>query len=141
MSPELLAWVPTLNTALIVVSGAFLVVGYILIRRRQVAWHHRSMLVATVFAGLFLVVYVTRALLLPTKLFPGEGPIRVVYLAILATHTVLATAVGPLALVVLYRAFRGQFKQHRRLARVTLPIWLYVVVSGWAIYMLLYHLE
>jgi uncharacterized membrane protein YozB (DUF420 family) len=86
MSPELLAWVPTLNTALIVVSGAFLVLGYILIRRRQVAWHHRSMLAATVFAGLFLVVYVTRALLLPTKFFPGEGLIRVVYLATLATE-------------------------------------------------------
>jgi putative membrane protein len=141
MSPELIAWVPTLNTALIVVSGVFLVVGYVLIRRGQVAWHHRSMLTATTFAGLFLVVYVTRALLLPTKFFPGEGLIRAVYLAILVSHTILATAVGPLVLVVLYRAFRGQFKQHRRLARITLPIWLYVVVSGWTIYMLLHQVE
>jgi len=99
------------------------------------------MLTATTFAALFLVVYVTRALLLPTKFFPGEGLIRVIYLAVLVSHTILATAVGPLVLVVLYRAFKGQFPKHRRLARITLPIWLYVVVTGWLIYVMLYVVE
>ena len=93
------------------------------------------------FAALFLVVYVSRALLLPTKFFPGEGLLRTIYFLILGSHTILATAVGPLALVVLYRAFKGDFKRHKKLARITLPIWLYVVVTGWAIYLLLYQLD
>jgi putative membrane protein len=85
-----------------------------------------------------LVVYVTRYALYQPRLFAGEGAARVAYLAILATHTVLAVAVGPLALVTLRRALRGDFRRHRRLARVTLPVWLYVVISGWVIYLMLY---
>ncbi len=133
-------WLALANTSLIVVSGVFLLLGYALIRRRRVTWHHRSMIAATVFAGLFLVVYVTRYLLYQPKLFAGQGATRVVYLLILASHTVLATAVGPLALVTLWRALRGDFRRHRRIARVTLPIWLYVVITGWVIYVMLYSL-
>src|SRR5207245_679107 len=91
------------------------------------------LLAAFLVTALFLVVYVSRALLLPTKFFPGEGLLRTIYFLILGSHTILAVAVGPLALVVLYRAFKGDFKRHRKLARITLPIWLYVVVTGWAI--------
>ena len=133
-------WVALANTSLIVVSGIFLLVGYALIRRGRVTWHHRSMITATVFAGLFLVVYVTRYLLFQPKVFAGQGATRVAYLLILASHTVLATVVGPLALVTLWRAVRGDFRRHRRIARVTLPIWLYVVVTGWVIYLMLYGL-
>ncbi len=132
-------WVALANTSLIVISGVFLVVGYVLIRRRQVRWHHRSMTTATVFAALFLVVYVTRYALYQPRVFAGSGAERGVYLGILGTHTAIAIAVGPLALLTLRRALRGDFRRHRRIARVTLPLWLYVVATGWVIYWVLYR--
>ena len=132
------SWLPAFNTSLIVVSGVFLVIGYVGIRRKRVVWHKRSMITASVFAALFLVVYITRALLLPTKFFPGEGLIRTVYLTILAVHTVIATLVGPLAFVTLRRAFRRDFERHRAIARVTLPMWLFTVVTGWIVYAMLH---
>jgi putative membrane protein len=133
-------WIPLLNTSLIVISGFFLLLGYGFIRRRQVIPHRRSMLTATVFAALFLVVYVTRALLFETKLFAGEGWVRVVYLGILISHTILAMAVGPFVLITLYRALRGQFARHKQIARITFPMWLYVVATGWIIYLMLHSL-
>jgi putative membrane protein len=136
-SLELEAWLPPLNTALIVVSGLFLLLGYYFIRRREIARHRRAMLTATVFAGLFLVVYVARYFLMQPKIFAGEGAVRAIYLAILISHTVLAVAVGPLVLVTLRRALRQQYRRHRQIARVTLPIWLYVVVTGWTVYLML----
>jgi putative membrane protein len=133
-------WIPLLNTSLIVISGFFLLLGYGFIRRKQVIPHRRSMLTATVFAALFLVVYVTRALLFETKLFAGEGWVRVVYLGILISHTILAMAVGPFVLITLYRALRGQFARHKQIARITFPMWLYVVATGWIIYLMLHSL-
>lgn len=140
MKPPAPAWIPVLNTSLIVISGFFLLLGYYFIKQRHIAAHRRSMLTATVFAALFLAVYVTRAVLFETKLFTGEGAVRAIYLAVLASHTLLATAVGPLALLTLFRALRGQYRRHRRIARITLPVWLYVVVSGWIVYVMLYAL-
>ena len=134
-------WVALLNTSLIVISGVFLLIGYYFIRQRNIELHKRSMLTATVFAALFLVVYVSRALLFETRLFAGEGLIRAIYLFILVTHTILAVLVGPFALVTLRRAFRGDFPKHRRIARITFPMWLYVVVTGWVIYCMLYTLN
>jgi putative membrane protein len=131
-------WVPALNTALIVVSGIFLIVGYVCIRTGRVRWHRRSMLTATVFAALFLVVYVTRYLVFGSKIFPGEGVSRLIYFAILIPHTIIAIAVAPLAFVTLRRALGGRFRQHRRIARVTLPLWIYTAISGWAVYFMLY---
>jgi putative membrane protein len=130
-------WVALLNTSLIVISGVFLLIGYYFIRQRNIELHKRSMLTATVFAALFLVVYVSRALLFETRLFAGEGLIRAIYLFILVTHTILAVLVGPFALVTLRRAFRGDFPKHRRIARITFPMWLYVVVTGWIVYWML----
>src|SRR5438270_13009224 len=95
------AWLPAVNAALIVISGIFLIVGYVCIRTRRVTWHRRSMLTASVFAALFLVVYVSRFLILGSKIYPGEGVIRVVYFAILIPHTLIAIAVAPLAFVSL----------------------------------------
>jgi putative membrane protein len=132
-------WVATLNTSLIVVSGVFLLIGYYFIRQRKIELHKRSMLTATLFAALFLVVYVTRALLFETKLFAGEGLVRVIYLAILISHTILAILVGPFALVTLRRALRGDFPKHRQIARITFPMWIYVVVTGWIIYWMLHN--
>ncbi len=133
-------WIAPFNTSLIVISGFFLLLGYYFIRRKRVIPHRRAMLTATVFAALFLVVYVTRALLFETKFFAGEGWVRVVYLAILISHTILATLVGPFVLVTLYRALRGQYARHRRIARITFPMWLYVAITGWIIYLML-HLQ
>jgi putative membrane protein len=131
-------WLPALNAGLIVISGIFLVIGYVCIRARRIAWHRRSMLTASVFAALFLIVYVTRYLTLGSKIFPGEGVSRAIYLIILASHTTIAIAVAPLAFVTLRRAFGGRFKLHRQIARITLPMWIYTAISGWVVYMLLY---
>ncbi len=130
--------VAVVNTSLIVISGVCLALGYVFIRRKRIAQHRAAMLGATTFAGLFLVVYVTRFFLYAPKLFAGEGAVRVIYLAILITHTILAVAVGPLALLTLRRALRGEYQLHRRIARITLPVWLYVAVSGWTIYAMLH---
>ena len=132
-------WVALLNTSLIVISGVFLLIGYYFIRQRKIELHKRSMLTATLFAALFLVVYVTRALLFETKVFAGEGLVRAIYLIILVSHTILAILVGPFALVTLRRALRGEYAKHRRVARITFPMWLYVVVTGWIIYWMLHN--
>jgi putative membrane protein len=133
-------WLPILNTALIVISGLSVLVGYVAIRRHRIDVHRTAMLTGTVFAALFLVVYVLRYFLLGTKLYTGEGWVRIVYFIILISHTMLAIALGPLVLVTLTRALRRQFSRHRAIARVTLPIWLYVAVTGWIIYAMLYWL-
>jgi len=133
------AWLPAVNAALIVISGIFLVIGYVCIRSRRVTWHRRSMLTASVFAALFLIVYVSRYLLLGSKIYPGEGVSRAVYLTILISHIAIAIAVAPLAFVTLRRALAGRFKLHRQIARVTLPMWIYTAVTGWVVYLMLYH--
>ncbi|MFN8640525.1 MAG: DUF420 domain-containing protein [Candidatus Binatia bacterium] len=129
-----------LSTACIVLSGVSLLVGWALIRlRRDRLAHRNAMLTATAFAGLFLVLYVTRWAVFGTKVFAGTGLWRALYLAILLPHVLLAIAVGPLAVQLIRLAMvREDFAAHRRLARVTLPIWLFVAASGWAIYYLLY---
>jgi len=128
-----------LNTTLILISGCFLLLGYYFIRRKQIEPHKKSMLTATVFAALFLVVYVTRALLFETKVFAGEGLVRAIYLVILISHTILAILVGPFALITLRRALRGEYAKHKRIARITFPMWIYVVVTGWIIYWMLHN--
>ncbi len=131
-------WVPAFNTALIVISGVFLVVGLVFIRRKQVALHRASMLTATTFAGLFLVVYVTRYALYAPRHFEGAGAIQAFYYAVLGSHMVLAVLQAPLIVVVLTLALRGRFSRHRQIARLAVPVWLYVVVTGWLVYGLLY---
>ena len=136
MSPEV--WLPALNAALIVISGICLVIGYVCIRNKKIVWHRRSMLTASVFAALFLIVYVTRYVWLGSKIYPGEGVSRAVYLAILGSHITIAIAVVPLAFVTLRRALSGRFSLHRKIARITLPLWIYTAITGWIVYMLLY---
>lgn len=139
-SPSL-SWLAPLNTALILVSGLAVLVGYGCIRARQVDWHRRSMLTASAFAAAFLVVYVIRWSLLGSKPFQGTGWVRTVYLSLLATHVALAIVLAPMVLVTLRHALAGQFAAHRRLARRALPLWLYVAASGWAVYWMLYGLR
>jgi putative membrane protein len=135
-SPE--EWLPAVNAALIVVSGAFLVVGYACIRTRRIVWHRRSMLTATVFAALFLVVYVTRYLVFGSKIYPGDGVSRILYFGILIPHIIIAIAVAPLAFITIRRALRGRYAKHRQIARITVPLWIYVALSGWVVYLMLY---
>jgi len=134
-------WLPLVDTTLIMLSGVSLLFGYYFIRHKQIQRHKISMLTASTFATLFLLVYVYRYLMYPTKIFAGTGTVRVVYLVILATHIILATIIMPLVLIVLYRAFTKQFRRHKQLARKTLPIWLYVAFTGWIIYMALYQIS
>lgn len=131
------SWLPALNTALIVTSGLCLLVGFYFIKRKNVPAHKASMLTAAVFAGLFLLVYVIRYVVLDEKIFAHEGWIKTLYLSILATHIVMAIAIVPLVIITLRRALRGDFPRHKRIARVTFPIWLFVAVSGWVIYWML----
>jgi putative membrane protein len=131
---------PLIDTILIIISGTAVITGFVLIKKKMIDFHKYAMLTATLFAGLFLVVYVTRYLLYGSKLFVGEGWILGVYLVILASHIILSIAIIPMVLMTLYRAFTRQFARHRQIARYTVPIWLYVVVTGWIIYLMLYHL-
>jgi putative membrane protein len=134
-------WLPAANTGLIVVSGVFLGAGFFFIKQRRIQAHHRCMITATVFAALFLVVYVIRAATMGPHPFGGTGIWHALYLGILVPHTILAIAVGPLALVTLRRAFGKRFSDHKRIARITLPIWAFVAVSGWVVYVLLYVVD
>ncbi len=138
LPPEV--WLPAVNAALIVISGICLVIGYVCIRNKKIVWHRRSMLTASVFAALFLIVYVTRYVWLGSKIYPGEGISRTVYLIILVSHITIAIAVVPLAVVTLRSALGGRFALHRKIARITLPLWIYAALSGWLVYMLLYVL-
>jgi uncharacterized membrane protein YozB (DUF420 family) len=130
---------PSINAALNATAAVLLVRGYWLIRRKRIAQHRRTMIAAFVVSCLFLVCYLVYHASVGTVRFQGTGAIRAVYLSILATHTVLAAAVPFLAIATLRRGLAGRYQAHRRLARWTLPIWLYVSVTGVVVYVMLYH--
>ncbi len=132
-------WLPAINTALIGISGMAVLAGYGFIRAGHIQQHRASMLTATLFAALFLVTYVSRALLFETKIFPEEGILYTLYLANLIPHVILAAILGPLVLITLTIALRSRFSTHKRIARFTLPLWLYTVVSGWIAFLMLYQ--
>lgn len=140
MSPSLLSALPTVNAVLNGTSAVLLVVGFYFIRRRRITAHKICMLSAFVTSIVFLISYLTLRYFAGFTSFPGRGWIRPVYFTILVSHTVLAATIPPLALTVLYRAFREQFAKHRRLARVALPVWFYVSVTGVVVYLMLYQL-
>jgi putative membrane protein len=131
---------PTVNAALNATSAVLLVLGFRAIRARRVERHRALMLAALGSSLLFLAAYVTRIALTGTHAFPGTGALRAAYLAVLASHTILAALAGPLILRTLFLALRERFPAHRRIARVTLPVWLYVSVTGVVVYVMLYHL-
>jgi uncharacterized membrane protein YozB (DUF420 family) len=131
---------PALNATLNALSGLCLTIGYILIRRGDRVNHQRAMLGALGTSAVFLVSYVIYHANIGSKPFPGQGPIRAVYFAILISHIVLAAAILPMALVTATRGLRARFDAHVRLARWTLPLWMYVSVTGVVIYVMLYQL-
>ncbi len=131
---------PTVNAALNATAAILLTCGYALIRRKRVAAHRKVMLAAFVTSSLFLVCYIVYHAQVGSVHFPGKGAIRAVYFSILGTHTLLAATVPVLAVITLSRGLRGSFGKHRAIARWTLPIWLYVSVTGVVVYLMLYHL-
>ena len=131
---------PTIDAFLNASSAALLTLGYFFIRRKNVRAHKACMLSACATSTLFLVCYLTYHYYAGVTRFSGQGLARWIYFAILGSHTVLAAAIVPLVLMTLYRALRGRFEAHRRIARWTLPIWLYVSITGVVVYWMLYHL-
>lgn len=131
---------PALNATLNALSAVLLTTGYVLIRRGNRVLHKKFMLAALGSSTAFLASYIVYHANAGSRPFPGQGAIRPVYFAILVTHVVLAAMIVPLALVTAARGLRGQFDRHVRIARWTLPIWLYVSVTGVVIYLMLYQL-
>jgi putative membrane protein len=131
---------PLLNAVLNGMSTLLLSGGYLAIRRRNIAVHKGFMLSACATSVLFLVSYVTYHYQVGSRSFLGQGGIRLVYFAVLISHTILAAVIAPLVLMTLYWALTARWPKHRRLARWTLPLWIYVSVTGVVIYLMLYQL-
>jgi len=131
---------PTLNAVLNAACAFLLVAGWALIRRRRREAHRLAMLAALATSAAFLASYLVYHFEAGSVRFAGQGPIRVLYFAVLVSHTVLAAAIVPLVLLTVVRALRGRFEAHRAVARYTLPLWLWVSVSGVAVYWMLYRL-
>jgi putative membrane protein len=134
----LAALLPSVNAALNATSATLLFFGWRAIRAGRRELHRALMLGACSTSVLFLASYFTRIALTGTHRFPGGGPLRAVYLAILVSHTVLATLTLPLALRTLQLSLGARFEEHRRVARFTFPVWLYVSLTGVAVYVMLY---
>ena len=133
------SWLPEINASLNGTATILLSTGYVLIRRRRIAAHRACMVAAFAASSLFLITYLIHHARVGSVPFHGAAWLRPVYFGLLVPHIVLAAVVVPLALTTIYLAWSGRFDRHRRLARVTLPIWLYVSVSGVLVYVLLYH--
>jgi uncharacterized membrane protein YozB (DUF420 family) len=131
---------PALNATLNSLSAILLVAGWLLIRSGRRRAHQACMVGAFCVSTLFLISYLIYHAQAGSVRFTGAGPARLVYFFILITHIVLAAAIVPMALITLARAARGSFARHAQLARWTLPIWLYVSVTGVVVYVMLYHL-
>lgn len=137
-APTWIHWLPTVNATLNGIGTLLLVTGFVMIRQRRIDAHRACMVSAFATSVLFLTSYLTYHYYAGSTPFPGTGWVRPLYFFILITHIVLAAAVPPMAIVTLWRAQKGRFKAHKRLARWTLPIWLYVSVTGVVIYAMLY---
>jgi uncharacterized membrane protein YozB (DUF420 family) len=137
VSPTFLA---TLNASLNAASTVFLTAGFFFIRKKEVARHRFCMLTAFGISCVFLVSYLVHHARVGSVPFRGPESLRPVYLAVLVPHVILAALVPVLAIVTIRLALKGNFERHRRMARITLPIWLYVSVSGVAVYWMLYRM-
>lgn len=138
--PNFISQLPHLNALLNTTSAILLVMGYRFIRQGRINAHRNCQVSAFITSVLFLTSYLTYHYYHGDTKFLGQGIIRPFYFIVLITHIVLAIVIVPLVLVTLYRAARGDFLRHRRIARWTLPIWLYVSVTGVIVYLMLYHI-
>jgi putative membrane protein len=130
---------PAVNATLNAISGALLIIAYALIRARRIEPHRRVMIAAFATSSLFLICYLVYHAQVGSVPFLRQGFVRPLYFTILITHVTLAAAVLPLAIVTLSRGLKARYQQHRRIARWTFPIWLYVSVTGVLVYVLLYQ--
>ncbi len=137
----MIPYLPAVDATLNAASALLLACGFYFIRRRNIPAHKACMLSAFATSVLFLICYLTYHYFHGVTRFPGHGFVRNFYLTLLGSHTILAVAIVPLVLTTLYRAWRERFDLHRRVARWTLPLWLYVSVTGVAVYWMLYHLR
>jgi uncharacterized membrane protein YozB (DUF420 family) len=134
------AALPAVNATLNATSGILLLIGYVMIRRRQINAHRNAMLAAFSSSTLFLICYLVYHAEAGSKPFAGQGAIRLVYFAILVSHIILAAAILPLAITTLSRGLKGQYSRHVRIARWTFPMWMYVSVTGVIVYLMLYQM-
>ena len=132
---------PHLNATLNGLGAVLLITGYVFIRQQKIAAHQACMIGAFVLSILFLVSYLVYHYQVGSVRFQGTGSLRTLYLTILATHSLLAAIVPFLAVITLWRALRERFEKHVKIARWTLPIWLYVSLTGVVVYWMLYHLS
>jgi len=130
----------TVDAVLNAASAVFLALGFFFVRHKNIQAHKTCMLSAVATSTAFLACYLTYHYFHGVTRFRGEGAVRGAYFALLGSHTVLAAVIVPLVMVTLYRALRQRFPQHKRIARWTLPLWLYVSVTGVLVYWMLYHL-
>jgi uncharacterized membrane protein YozB (DUF420 family) len=134
-------WLPAFNAVMNATSATLVVTGYLFIRRGRVLAHRACMIAALAASTLFLAGYLTHHARVGSVPFRGTGAVRSLYFAILLTHTILAVVILPLVAVTVARAARGRFDAHARIARVTLPLWLYVSVTGVVVYWMLYQMD
>lgn len=137
--PDFISYLPHLNACLNGTSAVLLFSGYTFIKSRNVNAHRACQTAALVVSLLFLASYLTYHYNHGSTRFLGTGLVRPIYFTILTSHTILAVVIVPLVFLTFYRAFRGDFLRHRRIARITLPLWLYVSVTGVIVYLMLYH--
>lgn len=137
-APEWVSSLPAVNAALNFMSAVCLLAGYLRIRRREVTTHKRFMIAATCFSALFLVSYIIYHFFHGESIFPGHGWVRAFYLGVLASHVLLSVVALPLILTTLYFGLGAQFLFHRKVARWTFPIWMYVSVTGVLVFLLLW---
>jgi putative membrane protein len=131
---------PAVNAVLNATSAVLLASGYGFIRRRQVTAHKRCMIAAFATSIMFLLSYLTYHYNVGSMPFRGQGWVRPLYFTILISHTILAVVIVPVALITLFRAWKADFAKHVRIAKWTLPIWLYVSLTGIIVYWMLYQL-
>jgi uncharacterized membrane protein YozB (DUF420 family) len=137
---EYITYLPHVNAFLNATSAVFLIAGYRFIRAMHIDAHRRCQVTAFVTSTVFLISYLTYHYYHGESRFLGQGLVRPLYFAILISHVILAVVIVPLILITLYRAARGDFIRHKRIARWTLPLWLYVSVTGVIVYLMLYHI-
>ena len=140
MSNDFISYLPHVNACLNGTSAVLLFTGYTFIRSRNVAAHRACQMAALGVSLLFLASYLTYHYNHGATRFQGAGIVRPIYFTILTTHTILAIVIVPLVILTFYRALRNDFARHRRIARITLPLWLYVCVSGVIVYLMLYQI-
>lgn len=132
---------PVVNATLNGTAAILLLIGYIFIKRYNVRAHNQVMLAAFIVSSLFLVSYLVYHYNVGSVKFDKPGWVRITYLSILTTHTILAASVPVLATITLVLALKGKFQKHRALAKWTFPIWMYVSVTGVIVYLLLYQVK